>query len=97
MLAHDDLVGRERDQRAARHGVMGYEDRDLGLVIADRPRDLRRREHQSARRMEDDIEGDIVVRHLDGAQNVLGIVDVDVAHERKAQGAASSPAGAPAG
>ena len=84
-MVHDDLVGRQRDQRAARHGVVRHEHRDLRLVLADRPGDLHGREHEPARRVQDDVERHVVVRHLDCAQNILGVVDVDVAHEREAQ------------
>ena len=35
--------------------------------------------------MEDDVERHIVVGHLDGAQHLFGVVDVDVARNRKAE------------
>ena len=35
--------------------------------------------------MQNEVERHIVVRHLDGAQHLLGVVDVDVAHEREAE------------
>jgi hypothetical protein len=54
-------------------------------VVANRLRDLQRRKHQPARRMEDEVKRHVVVRHLDGAENVFGIIDVDVAHYRKAE------------
>jgi hypothetical protein len=34
VLAHDDFVGRERNKRASRHGVVRHEDGDLGFVVA---------------------------------------------------------------
>ena len=47
MLAHDDFVGGERDQRAAGHGVVGHKHRNLGLVLTDRLGDLQRRQYQT--------------------------------------------------
>lgn len=35
--------------------------------------------------MENDVQGDLAVRHLDGAQHLLGVVHVDVAHDGKSQ------------
>jgi SOS-response transcriptional repressor LexA len=56
VLAHHDLVGRERDQRPSRHRIMRDEHRDFRGVLMDRPRDLQRGEHQAARRVEDQID-----------------------------------------
>ena len=50
-----------------------------------RPRDLQRRKHQSAGGVEDDVERNVIVRHLDRSQQLFGIIDVDVTHERKSQ------------
>src|SRR5882757_496270 len=85
MLAHYDFVGGERDQRAARHGVVGHKDRDLALVLTDSLRDLQCRKYQTARRVENEVEWYIGIRHLDRTQNVFGIVDVDVAGNRKTE------------
>jgi len=97
MLAHDDFVGCKRDQRAARHGHSGAQDRDLSLVFTNRLRDLQRCEYKAARRVQDEIERYVLVRHLDGAQNILGIVYVDVTCDRKAQQPHGFLAGARAG
>jgi hypothetical protein len=48
-------------------------------------RDLQRRENQAAGRMEDEIKRNIIVRHLNGAQYFLGVIDVDVARHRKSE------------
>lgn len=64
---------------------MGYEDGDLGLMVANRLRDLQRREHQSARRMQNEVERYLFVRHLDGPENLFGIIDIDVASHREAE------------
>src|SRR5438128_949165 len=40
MFTHDDLVGGERDQRAARHGIVRHKDGDPALVLGDRTRNL---------------------------------------------------------
>jgi hypothetical protein len=35
--------------------------------------------------MEDEIDGYVAIGHADGAQDLLGVVDVDIADERKSQ------------
>jgi len=35
--------------------------------------------------MQDHIDGHVLVRHLDGPQDRLGIVDVDIAHQRETE------------
>ena len=52
-------------------------------MVANSLRDLKRRQHEAARRVQNHVERHVVVRHLDGAQNVLRVVDVDVAGQRK--------------
>ena len=64
---------------------MRHEDRDLGFVVANGLRDLERRQDQAARRVENHVERHIVVRHLDGAQNILRVVDVDIAGQGKTE------------
>jgi len=70
---------------SARHGVVRDEDGDLGLVIADRLRDLQCSQHQPARCVQDEVEWHVFVGHLDGAKNLFRVVDVDVARNRKAE------------
>jgi hypothetical protein len=67
MPAHRDLVGGQRDQRSARHRVVGHEDRDLGLVTTDRSGNLRCGEDQPPWRVKNDVQGNIVVGHMYGA------------------------------
>ena len=52
VLAHHDLVGGERDQRSARHGVVGHEHRHLARVPRESARDLRGWQSQAAGRVE---------------------------------------------
>src|SRR6202045_4338745 len=85
MLAHDDFVGGERDQRAAGHGVVGHKHRNLGLVLTDRLGDLQRRQYQTPRSVEDEVERYLGIRQLNGAQNLFGIIDVDVARDGKSE------------
>ena len=85
MFAHHDLVGGQRNQSTARHGVVGHVDGAFGGVLLDRTGDLQGRQHEPARGMEHDVERHVAVGHLDRPQHRLGIVDVDVAHHRKAQ------------
>ena len=83
VVVEDDLVGGERDQRAAAHCVMRDDCDDASVVIVQRPGDLTRREHESAGRVEDDLDLLSRRRRPDCPQHALGIVDVDVTHERE--------------
>ncbi len=62
---------------------MRYKYRDLTLVLTDRFCDLQCRKDKTTRRVEHEVERHVVVRHLDGAQNLFGIVDVDIACDGK--------------
>jgi hypothetical protein len=64
---------------------MRHEHCNLRLVVADRTGDLDCGEHQAARRMQNDIQWHIGVRHVNGAENLFGVIDIDVAHEREPQ------------
>jgi hypothetical protein len=85
MVAHHDFIGGERDERAARHRVMRHEYRDLRAVRADGPGDLKGGEDEAAGRMQNDVERNIIVGHLNGAEHLFGVVVVDVESDRKAQ------------
>ena len=85
VFAHHDLVGSECDQRATGHRVMWHEHCDLALVSLNGAGNLGCRKHKAARRMQHDVERHLVVGHLDCAQYFFGVVDVDVAHQGKAQ------------
>ena len=56
-----------------------HKDRAFRPVLTDRLRGLRRSKHETARRVEHEMVRHVRVRHLDRAQNVFSIVDVDVA------------------
>jgi hypothetical protein len=64
---------------------MRHKHRDLRFSIADGACDLRRRQHQAARRMQDDVEGNVFVRESDGTQHLLGVIHIDIAHDGKAK------------
>ena len=85
MRRHHDLVGREGDERPTRHRVVRDEDRDLSFAVADGTRDLRRRQDQPAWSVEDEVDRHFGIGHHAGADHVLGVVDVDVAHKRKSE------------
>src|SRR5467141_3635340 len=85
MFGHDDLVGSERNERPARHCIMRHEHADLGFVFMDRPRDLQCGEYDAAWSVQDDVEWNFIVRHLDRAQDLLGVADINVAHNREAK------------
>jgi hypothetical protein len=84
-LAHHDLVGGQRDQRAARHGIDRHVDRHLGRVRLHRAGDLHGRQHQPARRVQDEVDGHVGWRFLDGGDDGLGVLQVDVAPDREAE------------
>jgi len=82
---HHHLVGRQGQQGAARHGIVGDEDRHLALPVDQGVRDLLGGQHQPPGRVEDEVDGHVGWRQLDGPQDLLGVVDVDVASQRDAQ------------
>jgi hypothetical protein len=82
---HDDLVRGERDERAPRHRIVGHEHGHLRRVAAERVGDLLRRQHESARRVQDEVDWGLVGCRPDGAQHGLGVVDVDEAVDRHAE------------
>ena len=64
---------------------MRHENGDLCLVVSYRPRDLQRRYNQPAGRVQHDVEGNVSTRHLDCTQDILGVIDVDVANDRETE------------
>ncbi len=87
-LAEHDLVGGERDERAAGHGVDGNVDRHLARMRLDGTRDLHRRQHQAAGCMQDEIDRPLRRRLLDGGNDGLRILEIDVAGHGKSKQAA---------
>jgi len=64
---------------------VGNDGGDLCRVVGECACDLRGREDEASRRVEQDLDRAIVGRLLDRAQDALGVVDVDIARKRKAQ------------
>ena len=62
---------------------MGDEHRDLPLAMPDRPCDLDGGEDKPARRMQHEVQRHLGIGERAGPHHVLGIVDVDVPHERE--------------
>jgi len=85
MAVEDDLVCRQGDQRAAAHRVVRHDRDDLAVVIVERLRDLARCEDEAARRVQDDLDPLSRRSAADRAEHGLGVVDVDVTHQRKAE------------
>src|SRR5258708_15015146 len=54
-------------------------------MLTDSLRDLQCRKYETARRVENEVERHICIRHLDRTQNLFGIIDVDVAGNRKTE------------
>jgi hypothetical protein len=81
VLAHDDLVGSEADQRSAGHRVVRHDRRHLAFVLVNRARDLKRGQHQPAGRVEHNVDRHRGVGEVDGSQDGLGVVHVDVPHQ----------------
>jgi hypothetical protein len=82
---HDDLASAEGDQSASAHRVVGNDCRDGAVVVGERGRDLTRGDDEPAGRVEDDLDRLALRSRPDRPQRALRVVDVDVAHERKAQ------------
>jgi hypothetical protein len=78
---HDNLDGRQGEQRAAAHGVVRHEDRHLRLVRVQRRGDLRGRQDESTWRVQDHVDGDVRIGQLNGPQHGLGVFDVDVTRD----------------
>jgi len=85
MAVDENLVGCERDHRPAAHRVMRNDGGDLSVVIRQCGRDLARGEHEPARRVQDDLDRAAGRCLADRAQHALGVVDVDVPHQRDAE------------
>ena len=85
MLVDEDLVGAERDQRAAAHRVVRHHGGHLPVVVGERARDLLRGQHEPARRVQDDLDVPARRRVADRPENALRVVDVDVADERESE------------
>ena len=82
---HEDGVGGEGHEGAARHGVVRHQHRHLALVPLEGVGDLVRGQHQAAGGVQDEVDGHVRRRHADGPQHLLRVLDVDVAAERKAE------------
>ena len=82
---HDDLVGGDRDERAARHGVVGHKDGHLALVTLECERDLLRGKDEAAGGVHQKIDRHLRRGEPNGAQDLLGIFYVDVASDRKTE------------
>jgi predicted phosphoribosyltransferase len=57
----------------------------LGPVVADSAGDLRSREDEPSWGVQNEVQGHILIGYLDRAQDLLGVIDVNVADEGKAQ------------
>jgi hypothetical protein len=64
---------------------MRHEHRHLGLLLPDGVGDLHGGHYQTAGGVEDEVEGHVVIGHVNGAQDRLRIVEVDAARQRKAE------------
>lgn len=58
---------------------MGHEDRHLGGVAEEGLGDLLRRKNEATWGVEDEVYGHVLVREADGPQDLLRVVNVDVA------------------
>lgn len=85
ILIHDDPAGGQGDQGSPRHGEMRDEDGDRSLAVRQGMGDLGRGQDESSGRMENQVDGRVRIRHLDGPENFFGVLDIDVAQHRKAE------------
>ena len=85
MTIDQDLVRCERDQRAAAHRVMRHDRCHPPVVVRQSLGDLTRREHETTGGVQDDLDRPPGLGATDCPQHALGIVDVDVPHDRKTE------------
>src|ERR1700730_5003719 len=85
MAVQVDLVRRQGDQGAATHRVVRDDGYDSAVVIAQGTGNLAGREHEAPGRVEDDLDRTPRRRRSNRSKNALGVVDVDVPHDRKAK------------
>src|SRR5258708_18001919 len=85
MRRHDDFIGSQAYESTARHCVMRHKDSHLSVMVAESPRDLKRGKHQAAGSMDNQVDRHSSIGQADGAENLLGVVDIDVANDRKSK------------
>ena len=85
VAVHDDLLGRQSDERAARHGIVRHKHRYLRRMLAQGPGNLCCRQGQAAGCVQNEIDRHILLRHSDRPQNRFGIFDADIAQQGKIQ------------
>src|SRR6266403_3347564 len=81
MLAHNDLIGGERDQCTARHGIVRHEHSDLAFMFEYRARDLGRCQDQASRSVQHQIQRNFWVRQMNRTKDLFTVVNVDVAKQ----------------
>jgi len=82
---HEDFVRGHSDQGASGHGIVRDHRGHAPDPVAQRLRDLIRREDEPARRMENHVDGHVWGRQPNGSQHLLGVLNVDVAQDGKAE------------
>src|SRR5579875_3292975 len=85
VFGHDDLVGRQGDQRAAAHRVVRDEYRNPCWVAGQGVGDLLGGQDQTAGRMQDEVDRHRWIGQLDRPQDLLRVVNIDVAGDREAK------------
>ena len=85
MFAHDDFIRGQGDEGAPGHGVVGDKHGDLAFMLLQGPGDLGGGEHQAARGMEHQVNGHVVAGEVNGPEDFLGVINVDVTENGKAQ------------
>lgn len=81
-----------RAMSAAGHGVVGDVDGHGRRVGGEGGGDLLGGQDQATRGVQHQVDGDVVVGHLDGPDHGFGVVDVDVAAEGDAEEGEALPA-----
>ena len=64
---------------------MGDKYRDFARPVVDCPSYLECGQHQPSRCVQDQIDRDLWVGQLDGTDDFLGVIDIDIAKDRKPQ------------
>ncbi len=85
VFIHHDLRGGQRDQGSAAHGEVGNEHCDGSLPVRQGMGDLHGGQNKPPRRMNDEVDRGFGIGHLDRTQDLLGVLNVDVAKNGKTE------------
>ena len=85
VFIHQDFISSQGQQRAAGHRIVRHKDSHLALMAGERIGNLLGGQNKTARRVQDEVNRQIWVGQFDGAQNLLGVLDVDVSRHGESE------------